>query len=178
MNYHPRRRSLLLTADGLKGADGLLASGGHGRGYACACVYKQSASDLHQEQKRQAIANPPMSESCHKISIFFTWQRIENNTSRRRPECSAGNDRRRWLANISLSLNKADITNQLQHSSMLCLANLFWGLKANITNKLEWAHDRELVTFSVRHRAWTTQMACFKHVVFKLGHIKCEFVGI
>ena len=80
--------------------------------------------------------------------------------------------------NISLSLNKADITNQLQHSSMLCLTNLFWGLKANITNKLEWAHDRELVTFCVRHRAWTPQMACFKHVVFKLGYIKCEFVGI
>lgn len=119
-----------------------------------------------------------MSESCHKISICFTQQRVENNTSRRRPECSAGNDRRRQLANISLSLNKADITNQLQHSSMPCLANLFWGLKANITNKLEWAHDREMVTSCVRQRAWTTQVACFKHVVFKLDHKKCEFVGI
>ena len=87
---------------------------------------------------------------------LFSWQRVENNTSWWRPECLAGNDRRQWV-NISLSLTKADITNQSQHSSMPCLANLFWGLKANITNKLEWAHDRELVTSCVGQIAWNTR---------------------
>ena len=87
---------------------------------------------------------------------LFSWQRVENNTSGWRPECLAGNDRRQWV-NISLSLTKADITNQSQHSSMPCLANLFWGLKANITNKLEWAHDRELVTSCVGQIAWNAR---------------------